>query len=152
MAFRRRALDAVGPFDEALGAGAPFRAGEDIDMFWRLLRRGWAGRFDPAVVVTHRQWRRPGQAARLGYGYGLGAGALAAKVIRTDGRAGWRMLGRRLGRDGVGQLGRDLARGYRSGIAIDLLLTVGTVAGALRAMGPAVEDQRFVARHRRPER
>ena len=143
MAFRRTALDAEGPFDEVLGAGAPLLAGEDVDMFWRLLRAGWAGRFDPGVIVTHQQWRSTGRAIRLGYGYGVGGGALAAKAIRQDGRSGWRMLGHRLGRDGVVQLARDTLKGFGSGAAMDVLLLAGTAAGAVRGATRGLADGRF---------
>lgn len=91
MAMRRSALDAAGPFDEELGAGAPLRAGEDKDMFWRILRAGWVGAYVPELVVTHDQWRRGREAYRVRYGYGVGAGACVVKILRADPRQGLRI-------------------------------------------------------------
>jgi GT2 family glycosyltransferase len=145
MAFRRSALAAVGGFDEKMGPGTRLRAGEDVDVFWRLLRAGWLGRFDPDAVVTHHQWRGRRQAVRLTYAYGIGGGAVAAKAIRLDGRQGWRMLGRRVGRQGLARAGRDLAHGYASGVAMSTLLGIGTIAGALRAAREALEDGHFAS-------
>jgi GT2 family glycosyltransferase len=53
MAFRREAFREVGLFHELLGAGAA-GCSEDSDLWYRLLRRGWTCRYDPAVVVFHR--------------------------------------------------------------------------------------------------
>lgn len=55
MAIRRQALEAAGPFDERLGAGAA-GCSEDSEMMHRLLLAGWTCRFDPAAVVFH--WHR----------------------------------------------------------------------------------------------
>jgi GT2 family glycosyltransferase len=143
MAFRRVALDAVGPFDETLGAGARLRAAEDIDMFWRLLRGGWEGRYAPDAEVRHQQWRSTAQAIRMGYGYGLGAGALAVKVIRVDGRPGWRMLSSRLGRHGVGRAVADARAGYKSGLLAATLTAAGVAAGAARASRLPLSAERF---------
>ena len=49
---RRAALDSLGAghevFDTAL------RYGEDVDLIWRLVSRGWRVRYDPAVCVPHK--------------------------------------------------------------------------------------------------
>jgi GT2 family glycosyltransferase len=81
LAFRRAALVAAGPFDEELGAGARFRAAEDTDMLYRVLRAGWSVVCSDDVTVTHDDWRRRGAEVRLHYGYGLGAGAQTAKHV-----------------------------------------------------------------------
>ena len=50
MAFRRDALMAVDGFD------ARFRiAGDDVDLCWRLLKRGWTLGFNPAAMVWHHR-------------------------------------------------------------------------------------------------
>jgi GT2 family glycosyltransferase len=50
MAFRRAALMAVDGFD------AKFRiAGDDVDLCWRLLKRGWTLGFNPAAMVWHHR-------------------------------------------------------------------------------------------------
>ena len=44
MALRHTVADLVGSFDEMLGAGAPFHAGEEIDFTIRVLQQGVQGR------------------------------------------------------------------------------------------------------------
>lgn len=51
---RTAAFDDVGGFDPTL------RAGEDVDIVWRLDQAGWSCRYEPAVAVHHRPratWR-----------------------------------------------------------------------------------------------
>ena len=83
MAWRRDALARIGGFDETLGPGAVLRAAEDQDAFWRARRAGVTGRYEPTVVVRHRQWRGlRGQMAAF-HGYGVGAGAMWVKRWRA---------------------------------------------------------------------
>lgn len=50
MAFRKAALEAVGGFD------AQFRiAGDDVDLCWRIQKRGWTLGFNPAAMVWHHR-------------------------------------------------------------------------------------------------
>ncbi|HZS12533.1 MAG TPA: glycosyltransferase, partial [Nitrospirales bacterium] len=50
MAFRRSCLEAIGGFD------VQFRkAGDDVDVCWRLQRQGWTLGFNPAAMVWHRR-------------------------------------------------------------------------------------------------
>jgi GT2 family glycosyltransferase/DNA-binding beta-propeller fold protein YncE len=67
MAFRRDALLAVGGFN-----GIYIRAGDDVDMCWRLQARGWRIGFASAALVWHHHrtsvlayWRQ-----QVGYGEG----------------------------------------------------------------------------------
>ena len=139
MAVRRIACEGIsgrdaGTFDERLGAGARLRAGEDVDLWWRLLDAGWDGVYEPRALVTHEQWRSDAQAFRLAYGYGLGAGALAAKAMRERREGGGAMLRRRLWSDGVLRSLRDLRNGYQTGAAFSLLQAAGTVSGAVQTL------------------
>jgi GT2 family glycosyltransferase len=43
----------VGGNDERLGTGTPGRAGNDLDLFHRLLRAGVQARFEPDLLVLH---------------------------------------------------------------------------------------------------
>lgn len=52
MAFRRKAFDLVGYFDERLGAGAA-GCSEDSEIWYRLLASGWHCRYEPTSVVFH---------------------------------------------------------------------------------------------------
>jgi GT2 family glycosyltransferase len=53
MAFRRSAFDAVGVFDERLGAGAS-GCSEDSEMWYRLVAAGHVCHYEPTAVVFHR--------------------------------------------------------------------------------------------------
>jgi glycosyltransferase involved in cell wall biosynthesis len=133
MAFRRDALDGVGGFDELLGAGGRFRAGEDHDMVLRVLVGGWVVVHEPSAVVAHRQWRTRAQVLRLEYGYGIGSGAFAAKTFRLDRAAGRRLLGRRLWSNGIAQAWREVRARHETGAASSALKAAGVVVGAVRA-------------------
>lgn len=50
MAFRRDVLAAVGGFDTQFT-----RAGDDVDLCWRLQDAGWTLGFNPGAVVLHRR-------------------------------------------------------------------------------------------------
>ena len=58
MAFRRRVLDELGGFDPCLGAGTPSRGGEDLEMYFRVLKAGHALVYQPTAVVGHRHRRQ----------------------------------------------------------------------------------------------
>lgn len=53
MAFRRRAIDQYGLFDERLGAGAS-GCSEDSEYWYRILSEGGTCRYEPLAVVYHR--------------------------------------------------------------------------------------------------
>jgi GT2 family glycosyltransferase len=68
MAFRRDALNAVGGFNPIY-----LRAGDDVDVCWRLQMKGWRIGFAPSALVWHRHrssirayWKQ-----QVGYGEGL---------------------------------------------------------------------------------
>ena len=87
VAFRREALATVGSFDEALGAGTPTRGGEDLDMFVRVLRDGYAIRYQPAAIVWHHH-RADDQALHVQmFGYGAGLAAYLTKCLLGRGTA-----------------------------------------------------------------
>ena len=52
MAFRRKAFDLVGYFDERLGAGAS-GCSEDSEFWYRILAEGWLCRYEPTAVIYH---------------------------------------------------------------------------------------------------
>jgi cellulose synthase/poly-beta-1,6-N-acetylglucosamine synthase-like glycosyltransferase len=83
MAFRASVLRTLGGFDEALGPGTPTRAGEDIELFLRLLTTGGRLAVEPAAIVhhTHRRTYPELREQMEGYGRGLTA-MLTAAVLR----------------------------------------------------------------------
>jgi GT2 family glycosyltransferase len=142
-AVRREALDAVNGFDQALGVGARFAGAEDHDAFWRILRAGWLGRYEPRALVVHRQWRTRRQFLKSQYGYGLGNGAFAVKAIRLERDTGVRMLKQALWSRGAVAVARDVRRGYETSAGFNAARLAGSVVGAARAWRLPVDGGRF---------
>lgn len=69
---RRADVVEVGGFDPDL------RFGEDVDLVWRLGRRG-AVRYDPSITAHHRPRATLGELAAQRFGYGSSAGPLARR-------------------------------------------------------------------------
>ncbi len=81
MAFRRNVLESIGLFDEEIGAGLPL-AGEDVDLIYRALRKGYKLRYTPTFCVYHNHGRRtPLDASSLNRSYVRGRGGIYAKYI-----------------------------------------------------------------------
>ncbi|MGA2010752.1 MAG: glycosyltransferase [Solirubrobacteraceae bacterium] len=84
LAITRRAIDAVGAFDESFGYGS------DVDLTWRAADAGYRIRFEPAAVVTH-DWGSLRRDLRRSWVYGGARFALYAKhrsrrrlILRRD--------------------------------------------------------------------
>ena len=139
MGVRVQPVTRIGGYDPLLGAGALFRAGEDTDVYRRLLDAGWTGRYVADAVVEHEQWRSRRDAVRMAYGYGLGFGAVAAKTTvgsRLQGRA---LLRRGLVDAGLAQAWRDARNRYEVGVVVSLTWTAGVAGGYLRARRRGVD-------------
>ena len=77
MSFRKLALDQLGGFDNRLGAGAPLRSGEDIDINYRVLRSGHCIVYEPRAVVRHNHHRMTNEDVfKTRYAYSFGGAAL----------------------------------------------------------------------------
>lgn len=91
LAFRRAALADIAErgvaFDPLFGSGALFPA-EDADAAQRAALAGWAGVYDPALVVAHHHGRKPGDLAPLHRDYDVGRGAFHAKLLLARGGLG----------------------------------------------------------------
>ena len=87
MAFRREALEAIGGFNPIF-----LRAGDDVDVCWRLQARGWSIGFQPAALVWHHHRASIRAYYRQQIGYGEGETWLMqvhpGKFVR--GRVAWR--------------------------------------------------------------
>ena len=88
MAFRKNVLEQVGGFDPIFTV-----AGDDVDMCWRVIDRGWHIGFHPAAQVWHH--RRPGLRAylRQQVGYGRSEALVEARHpyrFTSAGTARWR--------------------------------------------------------------
>ncbi len=146
LVVRRRALEAVGGFDEAMGAGGPFKSSPEVDLFDRLFAAGFVGRYSPEIRAWHDQWRDRGELLRLDWRYGFGAGARFAKLVRTD-----RRRARGAAFDFLWEwTGRELLAGLRdrskSVVAAALARLGGVLAGFLRAAFVPVRDGHFALR------
>jgi glycosyltransferase involved in cell wall biosynthesis len=84
MAFRRRALLAIGGFDPALGAGSPARAGADIESFTHMVRDGGRLVYEPRAVVWHDHRRDEASLARQLFNYQVGSTAIMTKWLLRD--------------------------------------------------------------------
>jgi glycosyltransferase involved in cell wall biosynthesis len=109
LAFATEVLGALGGFDESLGAGTPAGGGEDLDIFVRLLRAGYAVSYEPAALVWHEHRHTMQEACRQTYAYGKGLSAYVTKYllapesrreILVRGLAGVRRAGIIAGRSG----------------------------------------------------
>jgi hypothetical protein len=90
-ALKREWFVAIGGCDERLGPGAPGKGAADMDLFYRLLRAGARGSFEPDLAVRHARQTRQGRLdRRLPYGYGIGA--CSVMYVRDHDWYGLRLL------------------------------------------------------------
>ncbi len=82
MAVRRDAWEALGGFDEEMGAGARFRAAEDSDFIVRALLAGMPVCETPGASVRHHGFRSWSDGLPLIEGYMYGLGAVNMKMQR----------------------------------------------------------------------
>jgi len=82
MGLRKSVWAQLRGFDEQLGVGARFGAGEETDFAMRVLRAGYALYETPRVSVTHFGFRTWETSAALAHTYWLGTGAVFAKHLR----------------------------------------------------------------------
>jgi GT2 family glycosyltransferase len=125
MSLRRSAALALGGFDVALGPGTLARAGEDPDLFTRVLFSGGALAVEPSAVVWHKH--RPDRAAlrSQALGYGTGLGAWVAKLMLRP-RTALAVLRRAVG--ALRQLGA-LGQGVGAGAGADQVSTAVDAVG-----------------------
>lgn len=92
MAVRRTIWQALGGFDELMGVGSLFCAGEDTDFAIRALIAGHKVHESPVAVVTHFGFRRWDESRLTIGGYMVGLGAANAKMLRLGGRRAWKPI------------------------------------------------------------
>jgi O-antigen biosynthesis protein len=120
-AVRREAFLRIGGCDTRLGPGSPGQGGVDMDLFYRMLRDGTPGRYEPEIVVYHEQTTREERMARRPmYGYGTGA-CFALWLRQGDARAlpmlaHW--LAWRAARLAAGALRGDLTRAREEAVML----------------------------------
>ena len=143
LAVRREALEAIGGFDEAMGAGARFQSSPEVDLFDRLFAAGWEGWYEPASRAWHEQWRRRRQLVVLDWRYGMGAGARIAKLVRSDRARARRVAREVLWATGLRTAWQDLRAGYQTGVVLRLAQVLGAVVGYAVARPVPVHDGHY---------
>lgn len=130
LAVPRAVLEQVGGFATDLGPGTWFAAAEDLDLYDRILATGRVGRYEPAAVVEHVQWRDRGSLLRLDWAYGKGAGARVARLWHRGHRQRARAVLREVAWDGgVRAMQQALRDRYRFGALTVGVRTVATLVG-----------------------
>ena len=81
-AFRRRAIFSIGLYDENLSVGTPSGGGEEPDLAYRMLRRGWKVAYVGESVVYHECSRRLNVLIRDAFEAGTSKRALVEKYVR----------------------------------------------------------------------
>ena len=84
MAVRRSVFEEIGPFDEALSPGTHSRAGEEIDLYFRLLRKDRTVLYNPRAIVWHDHREQLADLERLLVNYGVSAGATAMRWLLRE--------------------------------------------------------------------
>lgn len=143
---RRAALEVVGGFDERMGAGAEFRAAEDLDLWDRVIGAGWVGRYEPTAVGWHEQWRDRHDDVSLDWGYGFGAGARIAKLLRTNPRRAFRSAAVLFWFWGARSVVTNLRRRKRFVAVLDVMRMFAVVVGFARTVVVPVEGGHFKRR------
>ena len=126
---RREALEAVGGYNESLGPGAQWKAGEDLELIDRLVVAGLEGRYDPNVSAYHVQWRSQKDLLGLEWRYGLGQGARLALLRNLDPERCRAVARRTTVESGVVELYRSVLRGWERIAVRALIRLAGTAVG-----------------------
>jgi GT2 family glycosyltransferase len=128
-ASRREVVIAAGLFDEALPRG------QDVDLAWRIVQRGYRLVYAPGAAVRHRNERTLWGLLSEGYVHGLHGVDLCRKHA-----ASWPHIERRPATSGK-RLFRDLRKlakgGDRMMSALELLFDTGKAAGEWVALARA---------------
>ncbi|MEG4632214.1 glycosyltransferase [Microcoleus sp. AR_TQ3_B6] len=83
MAFRRQVFAEVGNFDPALDVGTPTRGGGDIEMFHRILAKGYSTFYEPSAFVWHLHRRSDKALSKQLEDNGRGFGAFLLTCARN---------------------------------------------------------------------
>jgi glycosyltransferase involved in cell wall biosynthesis len=153
MAFRREALEQIGRFDCALGAGTATEAGEDIAALSALLLAGGTLVYQPSAIVRHCHRRDYAALCRLQLGYGRGMGAFYTSMLVHRPGCALEMLrlSRQAARDQFSRRGRRLGE-LNDDVRRDLLraFRIGLLQGPFLYLGARLQARRLDAAATRP--
>jgi GT2 family glycosyltransferase len=114
MAFRNNVLKQLGGFDEALGAGTKLPGGDEMDMFYRVIRAGHELVYEPRALARHRHRRTKTELLEQLKGHQKGLTAFISKTLRGERGFTWigvaLFLAWRLARPGVRMIHRLVGR------------------------------------------
>lgn len=82
MAITRACYQAIGGFDNLLGAGGPLRSWPERDLGYRVLGQGGRIIYTPKAILYHRHWRSWEEVRKTYRNYGIGTGAAIGKYVR----------------------------------------------------------------------
>lgn len=85
VAIRKAVLADSGMFDETLGPGLPTGVGEDIYMFYRILKAGHICYYEPAAYVWHKHRTSMAALRKQLYNYNKGQTSYQLRTLVTDG-------------------------------------------------------------------
>jgi glycosyltransferase involved in cell wall biosynthesis len=143
LGMHRKMLATIGGFDEAMGPGARWPAGEDPDLLDRCLATGSHGWYTPDAVAEHEHWRRGREYIRLQHQYGIGSGARVAKLLRCNRRRSLTVLVDDQWRWGILSIVVELAKRDPIRAAGSLLRLLGMFRGFFSAITVPVIDGHF---------
>ena len=81
MAFSREAIESIGGFDTAMGAGTFARGGDDLAAFLDVILAGFRLIYEPAAIVWHHHRREYGALRPQIFGYGVGLSAYLTRAF-----------------------------------------------------------------------
>ena len=91
-AMKRTALEQLGGFDEALGAGTLCGGGEDLDVFVRTVLAGHRLVYEPSAIVSHVHRAELSDLEKQMGTYGSGATAALTALVLRNRRARYELL------------------------------------------------------------
>lgn len=94
VAIRKSVIAQTGMFDETLGPGLPTGVGEDIYMFYRILKFGHLCYYEPAAYVWHKHRNSLHALKKQLYNYSKGQTSYQLRTLVSDGdrRVLWQLF------------------------------------------------------------
>lgn len=84
MAFRKEVFKKIGLFDEALGVGSEGLAGEDTDMFYRIIKNGYKIVYNPNAIIYHKHLVKDEELPKIAYRNGFAIKKIVMKHKNTE--------------------------------------------------------------------
>jgi len=81
MAYKTSFLHTYGGFDPALGIGSASRGGEDLAMFYQVIKSGHQLVYEPGAIVFHSHRKDYPQLQKQVFNYGVGLTAYLTKIL-----------------------------------------------------------------------